>query len=134
MGEDRRDEDFGCEDCWPEAADAAWSKRGGLTRVAELIDESHFHVMILECGRCTQRFISIFTETIDWSDGDDPQYWQLMPINGAEAAVLIEQGHSLDETKLDRLGPGRRSLHRDYPSGGTRVCFWSTGISVGPHD
>ena len=65
--------DFGCERCWPPIADAAWEARGGLTHVAELIDDSHFHVMILACPCCTQRFVSIFTETIDWEDGDDPQ-------------------------------------------------------------
>lgn len=72
MGDDGPGEDFGCKRCWPPSAGAAWKARGALTHVAELIDESHFHVMILACPRCTQRFVSVFTETVDWADGDDP--------------------------------------------------------------
>ena len=125
---------LGCTRCWPSAADAAWQARSTLTHVSELIDESHFHVMILACPSCTQRFVSVFTETIDWTDGDDPQYWTVLPITTAEAAELVQQGDSLNEPMLEALGPGRPSLRRDYPKGGTRHIYWSTGISVGFHD
>ena len=138
MGDDRPGGDFGCERCWPPTADAAWEARGALTHVAELIDESHFHVMILACARCTQRFVSVFTETVDWADGDDPQYWTLLPITGAEAADVVQQGDSLTETKLHALGPGRRCLRCDHPKANPKAAarriFWGTGISVGPHD
>ena len=90
--------------------------------------------MILACPSCTQRFVSVFTETIDWTDGDDPQYWTVLPITSAEAAELVQQGDSLTEPMLEALGPGRPSLRRDYPKGGTRHIYWSTGISVGFHD
>jgi len=40
--------------------------RRALDFEAELIDESHVHVAILACGQCGQRFVSVFTETIDW--------------------------------------------------------------------
>ena len=129
-----RGQEFGCEHCWPAAAEAAWLARGALKEINTLFDESHFHVMILECPRCTQHFVSIFSETIDWAEGDDPQYWQLLPITETEAVNLLEQGNSLTETTLETLGPGRRSLHRDYPSGAAPHVFWSTGISIGFHD
>ena len=38
--------------------------------------------MILGCARCSQGFVSVFTKTIDWEDGDDPQFWTLLPIVG----------------------------------------------------
>ncbi|MBM4090244.1 MAG: hypothetical protein FJ276_12605, partial [Planctomycetes bacterium] len=63
-------ERFGCQHCWPAKAEAAWDARRGLNKQADLIDESHFHVMILACPRCSQRFVSIFTEMVDWADGD----------------------------------------------------------------
>ena len=134
MAERTASEQFGCEHCWPARADAAWKARGGLRRVEELIDESHFHVMILACGHCGQRFVSVFTETIDWADGDDPQYWQLLPITEAEAAGLIRERESLGEDKLDALGPERRCLRRDYPEAAAPRVFWCTGISAGLHD
>jgi hypothetical protein len=59
---DNGDEDFGCASCWPPTAADAWEARSTLTHVAELIDESHFHVMILACPRCSQNFVSVFTE------------------------------------------------------------------------
>jgi len=134
MVDDGPKRDFGCERCWPPTADAAWELRGGLTHVAELIDDSHFHVMILACPSCAQRFVSIFTESIDWKDGDDPQYWTLLPITEAEAVDLVRRQDSLTETKLNALGPGRRCLRRDHPKATEPRIFWGTGISVGPHD
>ena len=134
MGDDGPRADFGCERCWPPAADAAWEKRSALTHVTELIDESHFHVMILACPRCTQRFVSVFTETVDWEDGDDPQHWTLLPITGAEDADLIQQRDASIETTLHGLGAGRRCLQLDHPKGAAQRIFWATGIFVGRHD
>src|SRR5262249_4159896 len=127
-------QNFGCEYCWPSTADAAWDARGALTRAQELIGESHFHVMILACARCTQRFVSVFTEVIDWEDGDDPQYSTLLPITETEAADLVQQWNSLTEASLEAMGRGRRSLRRDYPKSAAPLNSWGIGISVGPHD
>lgn len=125
---------FGCEHCWPAAAHVAWEARGTLTRAAELVDESHFHVMILACPQCAQPFASVFTELIDWVDGDDPQYWTLLPITDAEAAALLGRGDSLSEADLNALGPNRRSLQRDHPKGAPPRLSWGSGLYVGPHD
>lgn len=127
-------QNYGCDYCWPLDANAAWEARGALTLRKELIDESHFIVIILGCNSCEQRFVSVFTETIDWQDGDDPQYWTLLPITEEEAASLNEQQNSLDETNLNSLGRDRRSLQREHPKTGPLLVFWGTGISVGPHD
>ncbi|HJW85378.1 MAG TPA: hypothetical protein VJ440_01955 [Candidatus Brocadiaceae bacterium] len=134
MVDDRRKQDFGCGRCWPPTADAAGEARERLAQVAGLIDESHFHVMIFACPVCTQRFVSVFTESIDWQDGDDPQYWTLLPITEAEADDLIRQQDSLTETRLNALGADRRSLQRDHPKATEACNYWGTGIFVGPHD
>ena len=42
---------FGCECCWPEEAESAWSATRKLVRDTELIDESHFHILIVKCYR-----------------------------------------------------------------------------------
>ena len=130
----RQKQQFGCEHCWPARAEAAWEARRSLTRLEELIAESHFHVAILACPQCNQRFVSVFTETIDWIDGDDPQYWTLLPITDPEAVRLIQQRNSLNETTLNSLGPGRRCLQRDHPKSAPVQVVWGTGIFVGPHD
>ena len=127
-------EEFGCEHCWPDAADSAWEARGKLTRVAEIIDESHYHVMILACFHCTQRFVSVFTEEIDWESGDDPQYWTLLPITGAEAAELVQERVSPTDANLNALGPDRRSLRRDHRKGVAPGTFWGVGVRVGRRD
>src|SRR5215204_5009348 len=54
-----RTQEFGCDLCWPADARAAWGARDGLSRMKELIDESHFIVTILACPRCAQRYVSI---------------------------------------------------------------------------
>lgn len=127
-------QEFGCNFCWPADADAAWDARGGLSRLQELIDESHFIVAILACPRCSQRYVSIFTETIDWNEGNDPQNWLLLPLTEDEAKDLSQQEASLSELSLNALGRGRRSLQRDHPQNGPPRVFWGSGIFVGPHD
>jgi hypothetical protein len=117
-------ESFGCERCWPSAADAAWEARAALETEHELIDESHFHVTIRACRSCSQRFVSIFTEMVDWVDGDDPQYWTLVPVTAAEAAKLAEQGSSVTEMELNAFGRGRRRLRHDHPKGVPARSYW----------
>jgi hypothetical protein len=124
----------GCKHCWPSAADAAWKARDGLTLTDELIDESHYHVMIRACPQCGQRFLSVFTEMIDWANGDDAQYWSVVPITKSEAAELTRRGSALTEIEINAVGSNRRSLLRSYPTGEGPCEFWGTGITVGPHD
>jgi hypothetical protein len=130
----RRLMEFGCDRCWPNDAVAAWQVRSEMMPPLSLIDESHYSVTILGCHVCSQRFVSVFTETIDWTDGDDPQSWTLLPITTNEAEELIKKGDQLQETTLNALGWQRRSLRVEHPKGGARRVFWGTGISVGPHD
>ena len=124
----------GCKDCWPDSTDAAWKARSDLTHEAELIDESHFHVMILKCDRCGQRYLSAFAETVDWADGEDPQYWSLLPITDAEAGKLGEQRESTTEGEFLAPGPERRCLRRDFPKGSEPRAYWVSGMLIGPHD
>src|ERR1041385_192441 len=100
---------FGCEHCWPESAEAAWSARFRLSHEGELIDESHFHVLILGCTECHQRFVSIFTESIDWEDGEDPQFWTVLPLTTSEVDALTRPGSPVTEATLNSLGEGRRN-------------------------
>ncbi len=128
------DERFGCATCWPEAADAAWEASRQLTETTELVDESHFRVTIRACPACAQQFVAIFTDTVDWASGDDPQYWTVLPVSASEADELRLRGADLSERKLDSLPAMRRSLRRDWPKGGVRRAYWSNGIIVGHHD
>ena len=124
---------FGCEWCWPAEPESAWKARRALTKDSDLVDESHFHVAIATCGHCGQRFVSVFTETIDWAAGDDPQDWTQLPITAAEAATLRWAGDTV-ESALKGLGLARRSLRHDCPKGRPARLFWSSGLFVGPHD
>ena len=127
-------QEFGCNLCWPADASSAWGARDSLTRLKELIDESHFIATILACPRYEQQYISIFTEMIDWEDGNDPQYWTLLPITEDEAEGLIQRETPLNEMSLKVLGRARRSLRRDHPKAGSPRVFWGSGVLVGPHD
>lgn len=125
---------FGCPKCWPADAIAVWEARRGLERRAELVDDSHFHVMILECASCAQSFLSVFTELIDWKAGDDAQHWELLPVTPAEASGLAKRASAATESDLRRLAEGRRSLVRDCPTGGNEATFWSTGLRIPAHE
>ncbi|HEX8242115.1 MAG TPA: hypothetical protein VF541_01420 [Longimicrobium sp.] len=126
--------EFGCGRCWPASADAAHQASLGLEAALELIDESHFRVVIRRCPACMQQFLLVFGETIDWAHGEDPQYRARLPITAAEVADLFRRRGSLDETTLNALGPDRRCLR--YKHGATEPprSYWATGMSVPPHD
>jgi hypothetical protein len=131
-------ERFGCQRCWPDSAEAAWEARAGLRRGARLVDETHFIVRILSCRDCSQHFVSVFEEHVDWVDGDDPQYWTLMPVTEAEVSSLtaareptngVAAGAEL-VPRLLALAPERRSLRRDYPKGEEPRLSWGRGIAI----
>ncbi|MBI5480355.1 MAG: hypothetical protein HY906_15940 [Deltaproteobacteria bacterium] len=126
---------FGCASCFQCEATQAWEHRASLRLVARLIDESHFSVSVLACPDCGQPFVSIFAETIDWSDGDDPQEWLLLPVAADEATELQSQGERLSLAEVERLGASRRHLDADFPKGGAQRIEWRAGGLLLPdHD
>ncbi len=130
-----RAESFGCGHCWGSDADAVWMAKREFTTVTNLVDESHYGVYVLACPQCAQRFVFVYTETIDWSGGDDPSASNLMPITEAEAGELMRQGAAVTEAALGAVGPQRKCvLHRFPADSDDRQNFWRAGIVVGPHD
>lgn len=104
-----------------------------LTSRSKLIDESHHIISLRQCPNCGQSFVSVFTETVDWIDGEDPQYRTVMPLTEQEAAKLEARTQSLEGT-LQSLAPERRSLKIDFPKGAKMTQYWSQGIRIGSHD
>jgi hypothetical protein len=124
---------FGCTICLPPDANDARSARAGLTAVTTLIDEAHYIVSLAACPRCRQRFVSVFTETIDWVNGEDPQRWTIMPISESDAVDLVSYGPRLQNVHLTAL-PARRSLLVEHPSEADVTARWSFGIEIRHHD
>lgn len=120
--------DFGrAECCGGEDAEAALAyclKR--LTPTHRVVDDSHFGVSVRVCPSCGQQFVVIFTEFVDWSGGDDSQYFDIVPVTGDEAASLVAAS-GVDLAALGALGAGRRRLSSDWPAGGSKTISWRTG-------
>ena len=127
-------EHFGCDRCWPDSAASAAAATHTLAFEHSLIDESHCIVGIRRCGDCGQRYVCVFTERIDWTGGDDPQFRMRLPITTDEAEHLTRLGDALSESALNALGPDRKSLCDDFPASGPRRAYWHTGLFVGAHD
>jgi hypothetical protein len=118
--------DFGCGACSGADAEAAWRHfLGSVDSAAPIVDDPHFIVRIVRCRACSQAFIRIFTEFIDWSGGDDPQYVTIMPVTDAEAAAFTNG--SLPVFQAGELGTDRHHLRSDWPSGQARRVTWATG-------
>jgi hypothetical protein len=118
--------DFGCPYCYGEDAEAV--ARRTLKREHALIDESHFFISIVRCPECGQCFVSIFTELIDWEDGDDAQYSDVLPVTDQEAEMLAAQGAAVDIKYIEALGEHRRRLKMDSPTGGDFRARWTEGM------
>ncbi|MEL6869537.1 MAG: hypothetical protein AAFO81_07030 [Pseudomonadota bacterium] len=126
---------YGCDRCFPddlELLDTLWFK---IPVVAELISESHFSIKVRRCGDCRQRFVTVFAETIDWENGEDPQQCSVLPITEFEAARLLNVSSAAQaESLAGSLGSGRRSFLSYWPSNSNKGIAWATGLVIGMHD
>lgn len=125
--------DFGCLRCWPASAEEAWAAKKSSSIDSILVDEPHYIVSICMCPTCTQRFLSVTTETIDWEDGEDPIYRTFIPITEPEAVLLQKSGRPTEDM-INAIGSALRSLKYDYPKNSKPTMYWSTGVRVGMHD
>jgi hypothetical protein len=93
----------------PELIEGAKAER--FERLETFVDESHWWRYLLKCRECGQLYFFEFHETIDWEDGDDPQYSTYIPVeNHAEIEALKQTGPS----GLLQFSP---RLQRDFPKG-----------------
>lgn len=129
MSEHVAAEYFGCAVCWPESAEEASEATPGLEVLCWLIDESHYIIKTVKCSACGQHFVTVFTERVDWVDGDDPCTRSRLPVTRSELSHL-----SASEEDLALLAPSRRCLCADSPKGEPTKVSWRLGLSVGPHD
>lgn len=127
-----------CDDRSAGAAEALEAVRAGPV-VLGLIDEPHLIVQLRRC-RCGRAWLSIFTERIDWVNGDDPQRREYYPLGEPEVVRVLARAAEgpVDEAFLLRLGAGphRRVLVRDWPGGAAAPeVKWGWGIvSIAGHD
>lgn len=124
---------FGCDKCWSSEASAAWGAVTSIPIETHLIDESHYIVSIRACPSCSQRYLQVTTETIDWEDGEDPIYRTIIPVDSAEITKLTIS-KPLDTSIIESIGVGRRSLRYAWPKGQDPSTYWSNGVQVDVHD
>ena len=126
---------IGCDRCFQASAEDAAEGRNRLTGSGSLLDESHFMASIVSCPDCGQRYLSIFCETVDWVDSDDPQCKTLLPLTEEESVRLTALGDAIDEATLMKLDNARRYLHIDFPKGGgTNAQWFPGGFWIRAHD
>jgi hypothetical protein len=102
----------GCDKCWSSDASKAWKAVTSIPIEEYLIDESHYIVSIRSCPACSQRYLQVTTETVDWKDGEDPIFRTIIPIDDEERASLI--ANSPPKTSvLEAISPG--SAHSSTP-------------------
>lgn len=123
---------FGCERCNDPDAERAW-QAGRTQHLLTRIDESHYDISITAC-LCGRQFAKVFTERIDWVNGEDDQTSLLLPLQPAEADELRRCPIGELRERLHAL-PQRRFVMHWYPSGGALQTAWRDGgFWIGPHD
>jgi hypothetical protein len=79
----------------------------------ELIDtyasESHLRRYLLKCRECGQLYFFEFYESIDWENGNDPQYSKFIPVATMDDAEMLKNA---SPGELPRFSP---SLNIDFP-------------------
>jgi hypothetical protein len=97
--------------------------RGPMKERFELLDtyadESHLRRHLLKCRECGQLYFHEFYESIDWVEGNDPQYVLYVPVGTAEEAARLA---IRDEVSLQLASP---ALCIDFPAGAQEPSvFW----------
>lgn len=124
---------YGCEMCWGDDAGEVWGRVIRNTHHELLIDETHFIVSILTCPVCSQAYLKVMTERVDWYGGMDPSHRIVIPIESAEKDRLTA-ADPLTNEMIESIGYGRRSLHQNTPTRAKPNIVWGTGVVVGFHD
>jgi len=79
-------------------------------------DDSHDSRRLIKCKQCGQLYVREFYETIDWKDGEDPQYVTYVPVaNETDADMVNKSG----------LRAFKLRLHIDWPKGEDRKIYWA---------
>jgi hypothetical protein len=80
-----------------------------LALVEEFMDEPHRGRYLRQCKRCGQLYFHEFSESIDWVDGEDPQYQIYLPVDSREEVDLLLTS---DEFRSHSFSP---RLMSDFP-------------------
>src|SRR4026209_1445815 len=125
--------EYGCEECRSSQASEAWRAFTSIPIQAYQIDESHYIVSIRVCPSCSQHYLQVTTETVDWKDGEGPIHRTIIPIDDAGYTELTSSKR-LDANFIEGVGVGRQSLSFSWPTNQEPSTYWGTGIRVGVHD
>ncbi|MDP2312890.1 MAG: hypothetical protein Q8P41_08295, partial [Pseudomonadota bacterium] len=122
--------ELGCVMCTGDDAEEAWEAME-THHVRSLVREVHFGVDVKRCF-CDQLFAVVFTERIDFRDGDDDQTWLAVPITDEERARLEAVGTAEVSGTLVALVRQRRFLAKTRQVPAPWWC--DGGFSIFPHD
>lgn len=109
--------------------------RDSLAPVEVLIQESHYSVRILACPDCSSRFLSVFSEEIDWVDSEDPMQVSLIRITPEDEARIRTLSPSYGFEALNQLGIVGDLWTKTWPKGKPIIESKGNGaLFVYPHD
>ncbi len=118
----------GCSQCLGADAETAWVSVTGRS-THSLVNEPHFVVRATRC-RCGEAFVVVFTERVDYRDGEDSQVEVAVAVRPEELAALTSQRDSVG-APLTRFARGRRFLVKAAPGA---PQWLAQGFGIGPHD
>lgn len=108
-------------------APLAWATVTGQA-THTFIHEVHFTVHATRC-ECGQSFVVVFTERVDFHDGEDTQV-ELVVAVSVDELYRLEAARAELEATLTRLVQGRRFLVK---STGVEPRWVAGGFAIGPH-
>jgi len=123
-------EDTGCARCFGADAAVAWSAiRSG--RSSSLISELRSGVDLETCT-CGQQFAVVFTERVNYLEGEDEMTWLALPISRAERARLVGSDPSQVPGMLVGIDASRRFLARTQVGASVDAWWRDGGFSIDP--
>lgn len=122
-------------DCQSSEVDVAYESLLQTDVLSVVCDDSHFMVRLVECQSCFQRYLYVFTELIDWTDGDDSQSRSFTAVSRIEADTISQRGSKINGLEIMDLQLMGKTLWWVWPKGSKPDLHRSEGpLIVMPHD
>lgn len=88
---------------WTSSGVKADDLKNSLKVIKTYSEDSHLMRHLKQCQQCGQLFFYEFYETIDWTDGNDPQYRTWIPVDDEPTAEQLSQLSPLEIQQFRRI-------------------------------
>ncbi|MBU1033186.1 hypothetical protein KJ937_04645 [Patescibacteria group bacterium] len=103
---------------WKDANITMGEVINSLECIKTYVKDSHFSRKLMKCTDCGQLYVKEFYETVDWEDGEDPQYHTFVPV------INEKDAEEVNKANINEIHAFSPRLNIDWPKGKEQTMYW----------